>query len=228
MAFFKRQDPTEWVPFIYGAQDCHQQGWRVLNLWMGRVDHLIGQDVLLREYDPQLPEGLDANIGDFLDLQERANDCIIQGILKVGRPRLGSGNFSDYTIASINQDVYHEALGNLFANKVCEIGAHIHCELEGVSKETFKPLLDAQSAIQVFLNTLEGEDKQYLDLFYGNDSIVGPRDVTREEILRHANWVYGYIDGFRQLAEKKLALCVSLLPWILDNTREIDLASFNY
>ena len=228
MGIFRKVDPTAWVEYVKEVQSLHMQGFRILELWMMGIDSKIKKGNLISAYSPQFPEGLDGNINDFIELQATAKSTQTQGFKVVGTPKYRASGLDAYAVGVINQDVFHEVLLNIFVHKVLEVGAVVHCLQKAIDPELFKPFVDARESLRVFLEAKKFENKQYLDLFFANDIILGKRDTSDQEILRWADQTFGYIRPYRQLAQKRFEEVRSLMPWILGEETSPNLQSLRY
>lgn len=228
MAIFKKVNSFAWVDCVKEVQSLHMQGFGILELWMNSVDYKIKSGNLLSTYSPQLPEGLDGNINDFIEFQVLATKTLTQGFKVVGRPKYRAGGLNDYSVGVINQDVFHEVLMNIFVHKVLEVGAVIHCLKLEVDPDSSRQVIEARESLRVFSEAKKFENKQYLDLFFGNDILLGKRDTSEQEILHWADLTFGLIGPYRQLAQKRFEEIRSLLPWILGEVDSPNLESFEF
>jgi hypothetical protein len=230
VGFFKKADPLGWVDFVKQTQSKNMQAYDFIRLWCDSVDYKIESGTLLTDYKSEFPEGMtvQGNIGNFLELLEAAKQELDRGFRSYGFPKMKLGRFDAFSIAVINQEVFHESIINLYLHKLLEVGAWIHCANHELEPTTFEPYISAKESVQVFKTGIEFEKKQYLDLFYGNDLILGPRDTSEVEILKWAEQSFGMVAPYRKIAKKKEPIISSLMPWVLGEASTPDLSTFDF
>lgn len=230
MGFFKKTVTNNWIDDIKAVQSQHMNGYQILETWMMVVDAQIKNGNLLKSYSPRLPENLSiqGHIGELSYWQSVASADKEKILNKFGKPKLKQGKLDAYSVAIINQEVLHEIIFNIYAFKVLEIGAVIFCLNNNLDLHEYAPYLEAKDSVATFISHLKMENKQYLDLFFGNDLILGKREATDEEIVEWTEQTAGLVFAYNKLASKTLAEVKSLIPWILGEAVQPNIDSFSF
>ena len=241
--FSNKLAPKVWLPFVEGAALEHGYARQSLGSWMSGVDVVMGSWGLEEKYSPLLslpskwsrdglnynPNPSETNLHDFFNHQEKANDFVSQAIEKVGKPKLLANHWRTYTAALMNQDVTHYALILIFLYRVRYMASTLYCSRHDIDGRTFEPRLKALERMDRFIEVFDEERYFYAGLRVGNDVWSNGLDLTDSELIRHFDLVmYERIKTFPMLVEKIQGECSSLLPWVLGESTEMDLSSFNF
>ncbi|CAN1490679.1 hypothetical protein MCEMRE217_00238 [Candidatus Nanopelagicaceae bacterium] len=230
MGIFKKVDPLAWVDFVKQAQSHRMSAANLLRGWIDVTDYKLSEGSLLESYTSRLPEGYSpqGDISDFDSHLTEAETVLQNGFKTYGAPRLRGSRFDKYAIAVVNQEVFQLTLQNIFQDELLKVGAWIHCKQKGIDTEQFEPYGLSVEHLRIHQAGLEIEKGQYLDLFFGNDIVLGKRDTSDAQIQRWAENSFRLIAPYQNSLSEKKSRTSSLMPWIFGKATSPDLSTFGF
>jgi len=225
----KKLEQDEWLSFVKSAHSEHALARQSLDTWINEVDLLIVSRKLEEDYNPSLGTPLWlTNLKYFFTHLEKAKHLMNNAISRVGMPKLHVNHVRTYTAFSMNEDVSHWALTLVFLLKVRDIASRIYCSRNDIDEKTFEPSLRAAKGNSVYLAVFDARVEFYSVLLSGNDVASKNKDLSEGDLIRRVDELQVIAESLPRLIDKFLTESSSFLPWILGESPEIDLSSFNY